>query len=187
MCETCGCGDPEVVPIEVQESLLAENDRTAEHNRQHFAGHLHHNGVCVAIRQQTSQAAPAGHPVTAQAAATILEAGGNAFDAAVAALLASCVAEPVLASLGGGGFLLVLPAGGEPVVYDFFAQTPRRRRPEAELDFYPILADFGSAQQEFHIGLGSVATPGTVRGLFRIHRELCRLPLAEIATPALAD
>ncbi len=39
MCETCGCGDPEVVPVEVQESLLAENDRTADHNRQHFAGH----------------------------------------------------------------------------------------------------------------------------------------------------
>ena len=37
MCETCGCGDPEVVPVEVQESLLAENDATARHNREHFA------------------------------------------------------------------------------------------------------------------------------------------------------
>ncbi len=36
MCETCGCGDPEVVPVEVQESLLAGNDRTARHNREHF-------------------------------------------------------------------------------------------------------------------------------------------------------
>jgi hydrogenase nickel incorporation protein HypB len=39
MCETCGCGDPEVVPIEVQESLLAANDSQAEHNREHFLGH----------------------------------------------------------------------------------------------------------------------------------------------------
>ncbi len=39
MCETCGCGDPEVVPIEVQESLLAENDRQAGHNREHFDAH----------------------------------------------------------------------------------------------------------------------------------------------------
>ena len=39
MCETCGCGDPEVVPIEVQESLLADNDRQAGHNREHFVGH----------------------------------------------------------------------------------------------------------------------------------------------------
>lgn len=37
MCETCGCGDPELVPVEVQESILAGNDRTARHNREHFA------------------------------------------------------------------------------------------------------------------------------------------------------
>ena len=48
----------------------------------------------------------AGHPQTVRAAAIILEEGGNAFDAVLAAAFASCVAEPVLASLGGGGFLL---------------------------------------------------------------------------------
>jgi len=36
MCETCGCGDPEVVPVEIQESILSENDRIAGHNREHF-------------------------------------------------------------------------------------------------------------------------------------------------------
>jgi hydrogenase nickel incorporation protein HypB len=36
MCETCGCGDPEIVPVELQESLLAENDHVAAHNRDHF-------------------------------------------------------------------------------------------------------------------------------------------------------
>lgn len=39
MCETCGCGDPELVPVEVHESLLADNDHTARHNREHFAEH----------------------------------------------------------------------------------------------------------------------------------------------------
>jgi hydrogenase nickel incorporation protein HypB len=39
MCQTCGCGDPEVVPIEVQEHLLSENDRIAAHNREHFEAH----------------------------------------------------------------------------------------------------------------------------------------------------
>ncbi len=39
MCDTCGCGDPELVPVEVQESLLAGNDRVAAHNRDHFAEH----------------------------------------------------------------------------------------------------------------------------------------------------
>jgi len=36
MCETCGCGDPEIVPVEVQQSLLAANDRRALHNREHL-------------------------------------------------------------------------------------------------------------------------------------------------------
>lgn len=37
MCEDCGCGDPELVPVEVQQSILAGNERTAQHNREHFA------------------------------------------------------------------------------------------------------------------------------------------------------
>lgn len=126
----------------------------------------------------------AGHPLTAEAAAEALRAGGNAFDAVVAALCAACVAEPVLASLGGGGFLLARPAGCDPEVFDFFAQTPTRRRPVAETDFRPILADFGDAAQEFHIGLGAMATPGAVAGLFTIHSALCRLPIADLIAPA---
>jgi len=39
MCETCGCGDPALVPVEVHESLLAGNDRVAGHNREHFREH----------------------------------------------------------------------------------------------------------------------------------------------------
>jgi len=127
----------------------------------------------------------AGHPATAAAAAEILEAGGNAFDAAIAAHFAACVAEPVLCSLGGGGFLMAAPAVGAPRVYDFFAHTPRHRRPTDELDFHPIHADFGTARQEFHIGLGAAATPGSVAGLFAIHRDLGRLPMRELVDPAV--
>jgi hydrogenase nickel incorporation protein HypB len=36
MCVTCGCGDPELVPVELHERILAGNDRTAAHNREHF-------------------------------------------------------------------------------------------------------------------------------------------------------
>lgn len=38
MCQDCGCGDPEVVPVKVQQKILARNDRTAAHNREHFLG-----------------------------------------------------------------------------------------------------------------------------------------------------
>ena len=126
----------------------------------------------------------AGHEITAGAAVEMLRAGGNAFDAALAALFASCVAEPVLASLGGGGFLMARCGESAPLLYDFFVQTPQQRLPQEDLDFYPIMADFGTAQQEFHIGMGSSATPGAIKGLFAVHRDLCRMPLREIIQPA---
>ena len=130
-------------------------------------------------------AVAAGHPRTAAAAAEILHAGGNAFDAACAALATACSAEPILASLGGGGFLNAQPAGERPRLYDFFVQTPRHKCPPDACDFYPITADFGSATQDFHIGLGSIATPGLVRGLFAVHGDLGRMPLSEVLQPAI--
>jgi gamma-glutamyltranspeptidase / glutathione hydrolase len=149
--------------------------------------------------------------VTAEAAVAVLEAGGNAFDAAAAALCASFVAEPLLSSPGGGGFLLASPAGGAPRVYDFFTHTPLahlergepdggtvvggagNRRPgddrevhSADVDFREVEVDFGSARQTFQIGLGSAATPGAVAGLFEFHRDLGRMPLREVVSPAVA-
>ena len=126
-----------------------------------------------------------GHAETSRAAAEVLRAGGNAFDAALAALCAACVAEPMMVSLGGGGFLLALDASGHARVYDFFCQTPRSRRPSAEVQFFPILADFGADRQEFHIGMASVAVPGVVAGLFEAHRDLGRIPLSEVFAPAI--
>lgn len=127
----------------------------------------------------------AGHPATADAAATILEAGGNAFDAVIAGQFAACVVEPVLCSLGGGGFLLTRRGQGPVETLDFFVQTPLRKRPVQEIEFLPILADFGDAQQEFHIGLGSVATPGMLRGLYAAHRRYASLPMPFLIEPAL--
>lgn len=125
----------------------------------------------------------AGHPISAEAAASILRDGGNAFDAAIAALWTACATEPVLASPGGGGFLLAQPARGETTVYDFFVHTPRARRGEEE--FYPITVDFGVAQQVFHVGRGSVAVPGFVRGLFDVHRDHATLPMTCLVEPAV--
>jgi gamma-glutamyltranspeptidase/glutathione hydrolase len=128
----------------------------------------------------------AGHECTARAAADILRDGGNAFDAVVAAHCVACVAEPVLCSLGGGGFMMAHTETGKDLLYDFFVHTPQHRRYAAELDFHPITADFGTVQQEFHIGYGSVATPGSVKGLFAIHREQCTLPMSRLMEPAIA-
>ena len=128
----------------------------------------------------------AGHPVTAGAADEVLRAGGNAFDAALAAVAAACVAEPVLASTGGGGFLLARPVGAPPRIYDFFVHTPRVRRPADEAHAFPVVTDWGTTSQEFQIGLGTAATPGLVCGLFAVHRDLGRAPMPTILAPAIA-
>lgn len=129
-------------------------------------------------------AVASGHRLTSEAAREILLDGGNAFDAIIAAHFMACVAEPVLASLGGGGYLMAEPADRQAHVYDFFAQTPLQSRCD-NLDFYPISADFGAASQQFHIGMGSVATPGAVAGMFRIHRDLGSLPMQRLLEPAI--
>lgn len=131
-------------------------------------------------------AVAAGHPLTVETALEVLKAGGNAFDAAIAAHFTACVAEPVLASLGGGGFLLAQPATQKCRVFDFFVQTPQRKLGSAEIDFSPIAADFGAATQEFHIGQGAVATPGSVKGLFEIHARLGSMPMRELVAPAVS-
>ena len=65
-------------------------------------------------------AVAAGHRLTAETAAETLRAGGNAVDAAVAGALTACVAEPVLASLLGGGFLMARKPNGDARLLDFF-------------------------------------------------------------------
>lgn len=130
-------------------------------------------------------AVAAGHPATAQAAADVLADGGNAFDAAVAAALTACVTEPAFASLGGGGLMLAQCPGRTPALFDFFADTPRlrQRNPDLPLDWTTSISPTG---QPLCGGLASVATPGTVAGLWAIHHKLGRMPLRDLAAPAIA-
>ena len=127
----------------------------------------------------------AGDQLTAEAGAEILKAGGNAFDAAIAATYMSFAASSSITSGGGGGFLLAHPVNSSDVMYDFFVQTPKTKCKKDMLDFHPVLVDFGDKTQEFHIGLGSVATPGNIAGLFEVHKDLASMPLTEIIAPVL--
>ncbi len=126
----------------------------------------------------------AGDPATARAGAAILREGGNAFDAALAAMLAAPMSEPILTSMGGGGFMLASRAGEQPVLYDFFVDVPPNRLDDPE--FYPVSVDFGTTTQDFHIGTASIAVPGMVAGIDRIHRDLGSLPMHILIAPAQA-
>ncbi len=131
----------------------------------------------------------AGRQHSADAGAAMLRAGGNAVDAAVAATFASFVAEPSIVSLGGGGYALLHHPGAPPQLYDFFCTFPGLGSsdplPPSPAAFFPVTADFGAASQIFHIGRGSVAVPGIVAGLCRLHADAGRLPLADILQPAI--
>jgi gamma-glutamyltranspeptidase/glutathione hydrolase len=129
-----------------------------------------------------------GHKKVSEAAAEILSAGGNAFDAIVAAGFASAVVEPALTSLGGGGMLVGHREDrGEDFFFDFFVDTPGRGLQSDGLpdDFFAITVDFSGSTQEFHIGLGSVAVPGTLKGLMHTQRRLGRMPIGEVLVPAM--
>ena len=72
-----------------------------------------------------------GHPLTAEAGADVLRAGGNAVDAAIAAMLMSWVAESPLTGPGAGGFMLLHTSGGESHLFDFFDES--RQIPQLRL------------------------------------------------------
>ena len=130
----------------------------------------------------------AGHPVTAEAGAELLRAGGNAVDAALAAMFASFVAEPLLTGLGAGGYMLVAPPGEEPVLLDFFVEAPGRGR-AAGAEHAPLVTvpvDFGDAIQDFHIGAAAAGPYGTVAGACTAAGRFARLPLADLVAPAAA-
>jgi len=132
-----------------------------------------------------------GHELVSRAAADILRIGGNAFDAAVAAGFAGAVAEQTLTSLGGGGFLLARTAGiaepAEEIFFDFFVDTPGRGLGRVlEPHFFPVTIKFGGSDQVFNVGMGSVAVPGTLKGLLHVHERLGRIPLADVLQPAIS-
>jgi gamma-glutamyltranspeptidase/glutathione hydrolase len=128
-----------------------------------------------------------GHPLVSGTAIEILQKGGNAFDAAVGAGFAGAVAEQTLTSLGGGGFLLARTARGEEVLFDFFTDTPGRGLDDSELEphFFPVTIHFPGSDQDFNIGLGSVAVPGNLKGFLHVHERLGRLDLSETLEPAI--
>lgn len=129
-----------------------------------------------------------GHPLVSKAAIQMLELGGNAFDAAVAAGFAGAIAEPALTSLGGGGFLLARNGSGKATLFDFFVDTPGKGKAVEDLEphFFPVTIQFPSSTQDFNVGLGSVAVPGNIKGYLHVHKKLGSLPLKEILQPAIA-
>ena len=116
----------------------------------------------------------------------MLRDGGNAVDAAIAALAMACVCEPVLCSPGGGGFAMYRASAAEPIsLLDFFPQTPKRRDPDVDdSGVWAVLADFGTAVQEFRIGPATAATPGFFPGIHALAAAGGSWPVGDLFDPA---
>ena len=129
----------------------------------------------------------AGHRLTAEAGARLLEEGGNAVDACLAAAFVSWVAESPLTGPGGGGFLLVHDAhDGRSRLLDFFVTVPGeglRRGTVGQMETVDV--DFDDTIQAFRIGAASVAVPGTVAGLDLAHRKFGSVPWPKLFEPAI--
>ncbi len=138
----------------------------------------------------------AGHPLSAEAGADVLRAGGNAVDAALGAMLASFAAEPLLTGLGAGGYMLVVPGDDEalwrgserePVLLDFFIEVPGRGADHSRrAELVPVDVNFGDAVQLFNVGAASVGTYGMAHGVCTAAERFGRIPLPELAAPAAA-
>ncbi len=137
------------------------------------------NGTRIAV------AAP--NALSTAAATRVAADGGNAVDAALAAVLVTMVSEPGLVSLASGGFLTVQPAdGSDPVTVDGWVDVPGRGLPDDRRGrgVWDIETAYGGGTR-MTIGHGSVAVPGTLRALDLTHRRYGHAPWREVVAPAV--
>lgn len=126
-----------------------------------------------------------GHPATAEAGAWALREGGNAVDAAIAAVVASLSAESPLTGLGAGGFMLVHRPGEEAELLDFFVAAGGLGEEPRHAELEPVTIDFGDTTQVFNVGVASCGVPGVPSGLAAAAERFGSMPLADLAGPGV--
>ena len=128
----------------------------------------------------------AGHELTRDTAKLIIENGGNAFDAAIAAYAVMFISEPAMASAGASGFATTyFKENNEKKVFDFFSQTPLKKSNRSDIDYFPIHIQFVDASEEFHVGLASSTVPGAIAGIYALHDKYGTIPIQELFQPAV--
>ncbi|KJD34471.1 gamma-glutamyltranspeptidase [Tamlana nanhaiensis] len=110
----------------------------------------------------------------------ILKQGGNAFDAMVATELALAVAYPYAGNLGGGGFMVYRKANGDIGTLDYREKAPLAATKNMYLDSLGNIIPEKST-----LGAMAVGVPGTVAGVFEVHKKLGSLPIETILQPVI--
>jgi gamma-glutamyltranspeptidase / glutathione hydrolase len=135
------------------------------------------NGRGISARQGMVVTA---HPLASEVGATILQNGGNAFDAAIAVQFALAVVYPGAGNIAGGGFAVYRKTNDEAGCLDFREKAPLA----AEVDMYldedgEVISGLSS------FGALSVGVPGTVDGMIQLHQKLGSLPFQDLVQPAI--
>ncbi|MFL6655316.1 MAG: gamma-glutamyltransferase [Sulfurifustis sp.] len=142
--------------------------------------------VCVAFARAddarpSAAAIATAHPIATAAGREILEAGGNAFDAAVAVAATLAVVEPFSSGLGGGGFFLLHRARDKrDVMIDARERAPGAARADMFLDKQGQPIPRASLD-----GPLAAAIPGVPAGLVHLAQQYGKLPLARSLAPAV--
>jgi gamma-glutamyltranspeptidase / glutathione hydrolase len=128
----------------------------------------------------------AGHPATTAAGIEILAEGGSAADAAVAACLASCVAETVMTGLLGGGHAIYFDAAtGHARNLDCFVAVPGLGAEWHEPELFHLDVPFGAELVHYAVGPASCGVPGLPAGLVALWQEHGLLPWPRVVEPAV--
>ena len=130
--------------------------------------------------QAESGLVAADHELASQVGVQILQAGGNAADAAIATTFALGVVNPMASGIGGGGFVLYYDrATDQVIVIDFRERAPAL----ATRDMFIVDGVF---QPELSVRSGlAVGVPGEVAGLWALHQRYGSLPWADLVAPAI--
>lgn len=126
------------------------------------------------------------HPLASAAGSEMLLAGGNAVDAAVAALFTLTVVEPMMVGVLGGGVAHIRLADGRHLVLDGLSTAPGRG---SATMYEPISDEIGKARlvrdRENEVGPKAVAVPGALAGWCQALARFGTLPLADVLAPAI--
>jgi len=120
------------------------------------------------------------HELASRAGVEMMQAGGNAVDAAVATGFALAVVHPQAGNIGGGGFLLLRTASGEIHFIDFREKAPAAATENMYLDAQGnVIPDMSV------VGYKSVGVPGSVAGLVYAEKKYGKLSLEKVIAPAI--
>ena len=120
------------------------------------------------------------HELASRVGVDIMQAGGNAVDAAVATGFALAVVHPPAGNIGGGGFMLIRMADGKTHFLDYREKAPAAATRDMFLD-----AQGNVIKNASEIGYKSIGVPGSVAGMVYAEKKYGKLTLKQVMAPAI--